>query len=538
MKQHLYLITLIPLILSSCTAMPDTSIVSSSQSVNPSSVIPSSEESIIISSKTPISSDESVVDGSEIIHSSEESIISSSKQIPSSESTTPSSLESIISSEIIPSSASSSSKEEIPTLNPLNEPYINKQYYLNHIGDIYNTWNYYRGKGITIAVIDLGFKPDHEDFTFQDGTSKVSDLSASFTTTGNTTTTLVGKDKVVNLGESHGSFCAGVAAAGLNGKGVIGIAPEASLLLLKTDAKPKSIEKAFRYAADNGAKVITISIGSYYNYGSDLINDGSNLSTVFNDAIIYCRNKGTVVISAGGNGGMEGKATEYTYPGATPNVIGVGGIAANKTGEVWSGSSYNYSKSTQFCDVFAPAEGMFGVCHYNGKLYDGGWQGTSFASPIVAGMAALYFEKNPNNTVDQFEMDLYASSHLMYYNKSSARYGNGYVDVGKLLNTNANQNITIKVDYNGSTLYCYAWNLLKEKEKASWPGTKLNKVNGYYQITVNPSDYDSIIFNNGSDNFKTIDMTTSSFINGNIYKLTNAYTDTTCGAKIGSFIKN
>ena len=523
MKKRIYLITLIPLILSSCTPTTPSSVAPSSQSSTPSS--------------STISSEESIIPSSEPLHSSEPSIIPSSEPLPSSESIIPSSSESIVSSEL-PSSEASSSSEIVKKLNPLNEPYINKQYYLNHIGDIYNTWNYYRGKGITIAVIDLGFKPDHEDFTFEDGTSKVSDLSASFTTSGNTTTTKVGKDKVVNLGESHGSFCAGVAAAGLNGKGVVGIAPEANLLLLKTDAKPKSIEKAFRYAADNGAKVITISLGSYYNYGGDLVNDGSDLSTVFNDAVLYCRNKGTVVISAGGNGGMEGKATEYTYPGATPNVIGVGGIAANKTGEVWSGSSYNYSKSSQFCDVFAPAEGMFGVCHYSNKLYDGGWQGTSFASPIVAGMAALYFEKNPNNSVAQFETDLYASSHLMYYNSSSTRYGNGYVDVGKLLDTNTNKNITIKVEYSGSTLYCYCWNLLKEKEKASWPGTKLTKTNGYYQITLNPNEYDSLIFNTGGDSFKTIDMSTSSFINGNIYKLTNAYTDATCGAKVGQFIQN
>ena len=47
------------------------------------------------------------------------------------------------------------------------------------------------------------------------------------------------------MGESHGTFCAGVAAAAVNGKGVAGIAPDASLLLLKTDLKPKSIAKTF-----------------------------------------------------------------------------------------------------------------------------------------------------------------------------------------------------------------------------------------------------------------------------------------------------
>ena len=48
---------------------------------------------------------------------------------------------------------------EVKTFNPLDEPYIGRQYYLNHIGDIYSAWKSYTGKGVTIAVIDVGFKP-------------------------------------------------------------------------------------------------------------------------------------------------------------------------------------------------------------------------------------------------------------------------------------------------------------------------------------------------------------------------------------------
>ena len=377
---------------------------SSSEIIEESSELPSisSEETIISSEEEiiDISSEEQVLtessifeESSEVQFSSEEEIIySSGEQIEES------------SEEIV-------SSEEQNQPNPMNEPYIARQYYLNHIGDIYSVWKQYRGKGITIAVIDVGFLPTHEDFYFEDGTSKVSEKSASFVTKGSTTTTSVGIDKVVNEGESHGTFCAGVAAAGLNGKGVIGIAPEASLLLLKTDLKPKSIAAAFRYAADNGAKVVTISIGSYYNYGGDLVDDGSDLGTVFDAPVKYCVDKGVAVISAGGNGGLDGQPTEFTFPGCVDNVIGVGGLAANKSSEIWEGSSYNSSPAYQSIDVFAPADMMFGCCHYGGKKYDSGWNGTSFASPIVAGMAALYFEKNPNNSVAQFTTDLFSSCH-------------------------------------------------------------------------------------------------------------------------------
>ncbi len=327
-------------------------------------------------------------------------------------------------------SSSETSSEKEYTSDPKKEPGYKQQKYLNYIGDINSVWKKYRGEGTTIALIDAGFKANHEDFTFEDGTSKVSDKSASFTTSGNNTTVSVGINKVDAGEESHGTFCAGVAAAGINNKGVVGIAPNAKLLLLKTDCKPKSIAKAFRYAADNGATVVSISIGSYYTYDGDLVNDGSDLGTVFDAPVKYCYDKNIPVISAGGNGGLDNMPTEYTFPGCVDNVIGVGGLAANSSTKVWSGSSYNSSPEWQSIDVFAPAENMYGCCNYGGKKYDGGWNGTSFAAPQVAGMAALYFEKNPTATAKQFENDLYGSCHKI---DNSGHYGYGAVDVGKLL---------------------------------------------------------------------------------------------------------
>ena len=410
----------------------------------------------------------------------------------------------------------------------MKEPGIAKQYYLNHIGDIYNTWRSYRGKGITIAVIDKGFNPNHEDFTYADGSSKVSAKSASFTTNSSQTTVSVGVDQVVNMGDSHGSFCAGVAAAGLNGKGVVGIAPEAELMLLKTDGKPRSIAKAFRYAADEGAKVITISIGSYYDYTGDLVDDGSDLGTVFDEPVRYCVNKGVAVISAGGNGGLDHMPTEYTFPGCVDNVIGVGGLAANSSSEIWSGSSYNSSPQYQSIDVFAPADMMYGCCHYDGKKYDGGWNGTSFASPIVAGMAALYFEANPNKTVAQFEQDLYASCHKITSSSiaTASQLGYGRVDVGALLETNIKGNVTAKVNADWASCNAYLWNSVSGASKSAWPGTSLTKTGEAFTITIDASQYDSLIFNNGTA--KTLDLCASAFADGATLNLKNAASELGC----------
>ena len=421
-------------------------------------------------------------------------------------------------------------------LNPMDEPYIGRQYYLNHIGDIYSAWGTYRGKGITIAVIDAGFNPNHEDFYYADGTSKVSDKSASFTTTSSGTTTSVGVDKVVNMSESHGTFCAGVAAAAINGKGVVGIAPEATLLLLKTDLKPKSIAKAFKYAADNGAKVVTISIGSYYTYEGDLVNDGSDLGTVFDEPVKYCYDRNIPVISAGGNGGQS-QPTEFTFPGCVDNVIGVGGLAANSSTNIWEGSSYNSSPQYQFIDVFAPADMMFGCCHYDGKLYDGGWNGTSFASPIVAGLAALYFEKNPNNTSIQFENNLYNSCRALASQNGvqSNQLGHGRVDVTKLLNLTSSGSVTARFKSDWSDCYAYVWNSVTGTHQNSWPGTKLSKNNGVFSVNVDSSTYDSIIFTQSNSGPKTPDLLIASFINGNVYDLTSPISEQGMDFKVGVY---
>ncbi|MBE6136387.1 MAG: starch-binding protein [Erysipelotrichaceae bacterium] len=415
-------------------------------------------------------------------------------------------------------SSESTSKRKEYSSNPMKDPYISRQYYLNHIGDIYTSWKYYRGEGQTIAVIDEGFKGNHEDFAFEDGSSKVSPKSASFTYNNGKVTTKVGINYVDADEASHGTFCAGVASAGINGKGVVGIAPNAKLLLLKTDLKPKSIAEAFHYAADNGATVITISIGSYENYEGDLLNDGSNLKTVFNEPVKYCYDKNIPVISAGGNGASSKK----TYPGSVEYVIGVGGLAANSSSEAWSDTTYNASKSDRHIDVMAPSDMMFGCSNYkrDGKeiVYDGGWKGTSFASPQVAGMAALYFEKYPTATAKQFEEALYASCHKI---DNNGKYGYGRVDVGKLLDINNTDEVTIRIKANWSSVYVYAWNLDKNKELKAWPGNKLTKSNNEYTITIEPNDYDSIVINDGGNN-KSPDIYVSSFIYEKAYSLTSS----------------
>ena len=350
-------------------------------------------------------------------------------------------------------------------LDPTKESLYSKQEYLNFVGGVDAIWKNYLGDGQTIAVIDTGFDVGHSEFRNSDGSSKVSPKSARFHHEGGAVAIDVGVEyaKMTN-GDSHGTFCAAVAAASATGEGTVGIAPNADLLLLATDSKPRSICEAFRYAADHGARIITISIGSYSDYEGDLQNDGSDLTSVFGPSLEYAYKKGVVICSAGGNGGLY-RPVEYTYPGACDYVIGVGGLAKNSRTAIWSESSRNSEKAYQFCDVFAPSENMFNACNFtrDGKqyLYDGGWNGTSFASPIVAGAAALYFQKHPTHTNQDFERALYNTANSLGGNAG----GYGAINIQALMGYDAPEGAEVEIafesaswwDADGAATRLFAW---------------------------------------------------------------------------------
>jgi len=427
------------------------------------------------------------------------------------------------------------------TKSAINESAINKQVYLNSLGDIYSVWEKYRGDNVTLAVIDSGFDVNHPEFKDANGNSRVSNKSANFYVSGSSVKKEVGVDKVkITDGDSHGTFCAGVAAAGISGEGVVGIAPHATIMFLKTDKKPKSICEAFKYAADNGARAITISIGSYADYLGDLTNDGSDLTTVFNSAVEYCYNKGVVVCSAAGNG-CDGanRPTEFTYPGGTPKVIGVGGIAYNEDETVWAGSSYNANSQNLLCDVFAPGQNMYNAAYLsNQSTYGNGWNGTSFSSPIVAGAACLYFQKYPNKTNVDFENDLYRTAVSMSDSKNT---GHGRIDIGALLGETKTNDVSLAFNpgdtwnADGAKVCAYLWNS-KTGANNAWPG---DLVEG--KFTVNLGSYDKLILSRVSPtkedwNARTISLSLYAFNYADGYELTGTLRYGELHPNVGSYL--
>jgi subtilisin family serine protease len=205
----------------------------------------------------------------------------------------------------------------------------------------------------------------------------------------------------------HGTHVSGIiAAVRNNGKGVDGIADNVKIMMIRAvpdgDEHDKDIALAIRYAADNGAKVVNMSFGKGFSPEKEWVDD----------AVKYAQSKGVLLVHAAGNDAND-IDTAWNFP--TPvfktdgkrasNWITVGASGDPKLGGLVAGFS-NYGKKE--VDVFAPGVKIYSTIP-GGNSY-GNAQGTSMASPVVAGLAALILEYYPNLTAEQVKSVIEKSS--------------------------------------------------------------------------------------------------------------------------------
>src|SRR5215217_2908904 len=269
-----------------------------------------------------------------------------------------------------------------------------KQYWLAESG-ITKAWEVSKGAGVKVAVIDSGVDAKHPDL--KGAVVGGYDASGSGQPDG---------QKVVGSKTEHGTLVATMLAgrghqpadataspspgpAALPPDGIVGVAPEAQILsvstwLGSTNPSGKSdqdqIPEAVRWAVDNGAKVINISLGS----------TTPQWPQSWDAAFLYAEQKDVVIVAAAGN--RVGGNIQVGAPATIPGVLTVAGLDRKGTASV-DASSQGIS-----IGVAAPAENLLGGVP-GGSYAE--WAGTSGSTPIVAGVAALIRSRWPDMTAKQ-----------------------------------------------------------------------------------------------------------------------------------------
>jgi thermitase len=218
-----------------------------------------------------------------------------------------------------------------------------------------------------------------------------------------------------NSTEYHGTRVSGIIAAVTdNGTGMAGIARNCRIMAVKAlnangTGSFEAIAAGILYAVDNGASVINMSLG------------GTTASQAVADAVQYAFDHNVVVVAAAGNGG---NAQAVNFPGSISRVIAVGATD--------SGNSLAYFSCTGHAlDLVAPGVGILSAIP-SGYSSSGG-DGTSFSSPMVAGVAALLRSLDPNMSVDDVTRYIDFSATDLGGGGFDTSYGFGRLNAGAAL---------------------------------------------------------------------------------------------------------
>lgn len=259
-----------------------------------------------------------------------------------------------------------------------NDPLFAISWGLRQINAPY-AWQVSQGDpNITVAVLDQGVELGHPDLNLHPDSWNASTDTPDGSPVGN-----------------HGTPCAGIVAQRIdNGQGGAGVAGKCRIMAIATSTwADVDIAEGLYFAADHGARVISMSFGVYPSWGFwdfDLIRT----------ALQYALDRGLVLVAASGNenGGVS------RFPGSDARTICIGGSnrdderkrIGDASIETWWGASYGPDLDVVAPCLEIPATDRLGGAGYDPGDYTTRFNGTSSATPHVAGLAALILSVRPD----------------------------------------------------------------------------------------------------------------------------------------------
>ena len=272
-----------------------------------------------------------------------------------------------------------------------------------------------QGAGATVAILDTGGDPFHVDLSGRYDLGK----STSVLSPGSSLCNFFGlpDEETIYDFNFHGSFVGGIVSS--NGLGVASVAPDATLIAVKVlnclgSGSFDDLIAGIMHAADVGADVINMSLGRYFSQ-NEL--GAKELVKALQRAVSSATKRGTLVVAAAGNGGInldEDPEDFIHVPSQLEDVLSVGATGPTNQADFDGLAPYsNYGRSG--IDIVAPGgnagstgnvlDGIGSVCSSfsvffscgSANVFLFGGDGTSFASPHVAGAAAVVESESAKN---------------------------------------------------------------------------------------------------------------------------------------------
>jgi subtilisin family serine protease len=292
-----------------------------------------------------------------------------------------------------------------PLAGPTDEPFYDEQWSLENTGqngtvdadiDATTAWGISTGSGVVVAVIDSGIDPTHVELDGQiwtnpgetvngiddDGNGLIDDISGWDMVDFDNNPGPVGSGS----DEAHATMVTGIIAAEVNGTGISGVAYGAKVMNLRAcsggTCASLDVANAIYYAVDEGADIINLSLGG-----------AEENDPLFENAIDYAEALGVLVIAASGNASADIddlSGSLVFIPAGLPNANILSVAASDRHDDLALFSNWG-AKSV---DVAAPGESILttGAAGLSQYVYG---SGTSFAAPVVAGIAALLMAHDP-----------------------------------------------------------------------------------------------------------------------------------------------